>query len=479
MPSETLKNDAAKGLFWGGVSNVLQQVLNLAVGIFLARKISVGDYGIVGMLAVFAALANAIQEGGFRSALTNRKNITANDYNSVFWTSVLTSVFLYAVLFFSLPWIADFFKTPELVSLGRFMFLGFLICSTGTAHNAYLFKNLKVKETAKCTLTATFVSGLTALVLVYSGFTYWAVAALNVVYILVSTVLYWCFSPFRPSFKIDFRPVREMLPFSLKLLGTTVFQILNDNFFVVLLGRFFTKLEVGFYSQAYKWSNIGTQTISLTIENVMQPVLAKTDENSLLAVFNKLMRTTCFIAFPCMLGLGFVAPEFIDVTITGKWAQSAEIMTVLCVWGAFYPVGKLYQKQLLSSSKSGTLMFCVITNCLLQCLTVVFTFRHGILTMASFYVIVNVMCIFLLHFFVRKINGVRIKNLFINILPFLLAVSAAMFLAWLLSLGISNVYARLAVKIFATATLYYIILKIFRSEILRQAEEFLKGFLKK
>ncbi|MBQ5538891.1 MAG: oligosaccharide flippase family protein, partial [Bacteroidales bacterium] len=326
---------------------------------------------------------------------------------------------------------------------------------------------------------ATVVSGLTAVVLAFSDFTYWAIAAMNVVYIVVSTVMYRIFSPLKISFKIDFRPVREMLPFSSKLLITTVFQILNDNFFTTLLGRFFTKIEVGFYSQAYKWSNLGTQTISLAIENVMQPVLAKTERNSLLIVFNKLMQTTCFIAFPCMLGLGFVAPEFITVTISDKWAQSAEIMTILCVWGAFYPVGKLYQKQLLSSSKSGILMFCVITNCLLQILTVVFTFKYGILTMAAFYVIVNVLCIFLLHFFVRRINGVSIKNLCINTLPFLVATVAAIVLSWLVSNGFSNVYIRLAVKITATAVVYYIILKIFKSEILKQAEIFLKGVLKK
>ena len=479
MQPENIKTKTAEGLFWGGLSNVLQQLLNLGFGIFLARKLSVSDYGIIGMLTIFAALSNALQEGGFRSALTNRKNISSNDYNSVFWVSFLTATILYLVLFFSLPWIADFFKTPELVCLGRFMFLGFLFCSLGTANNAYLFKNLKVKEMSKCTLTATLVSGITAVVLAFLDFTYWAIAAMNVVYIVVSTVMYKIFSPLKISFKIDFRPVKEMLPFSSKLLITTVFQILNDNFFTTLLGRFFTKIEVGFYSQAYKWSNLGTQTISLAIENVMQPVLAKTEQNSLLNVFNKLMRTTCFIAFPCMLGLGFIAPEFISVTITDKWAQSAEIMTILCVWGAFYPVGKLYQKQLLSSSKSGILMFCVITNCLLQILTVVFTFKYGILMMAAFYVAVNILCIFLLHYFVRKINGVKIIDILKNTLPFLIAVCIAIFFAYVISTWFSNVYIKLLTKIIVTAIVYFGILKIAKSEILAQSVGFLKSFLKR
>ena len=98
MPEETLKSKTAKGLFWSGLSNVLQQMLNLTVGIFLARKLSVSDYGIVGMLTIFSSLANALQEGGFRSALTNRKNITKEDYNSVFWTSLSVGIILYLIL---------------------------------------------------------------------------------------------------------------------------------------------------------------------------------------------------------------------------------------------------------------------------------------------------------------------------------------------------------------------------------------------
>ena len=479
MPEESLKSKTAKGLFWSGLSNVLQQMLNLTVGIFLARKLSVSDYGIVGMLTIFSSLANALQEGGFRSALTNRKNITKEDYNSVFWTSLSVGIILYLILFFSLPLIADFFKTPELVKLGRFMFLGFLICSLGTAHNAYLFKNLKAKEMSQCNLTATFLSGISAVCLVYFNFTYFAIAAMNVVYISVNTLLYWHFAPIKPMWKFNFKPVKEMLPYSIKLLLTTIFQILNDNFFTILLGKFFTKIEVGFYSQAYKWSNLATQTISLAIENVMQPVFSKTDEEKRQKVFFKLMQATCFIAFPCMFGFGFISQEFITITITEKWLESAQIMTVLCIWGAFYPIGKLYQKQLLSLSKSGTVMICTIINCCCQMLTVFFTFKYGILTMAFFYVLVNILNIFVLHFCLNKIYSIKIVNVFFNIAPFLVSISIAIFFAWLLSCFFTNIYAKLFAKILLTSTFYFIILKIFKCEILNQTENFLLQFFKR
>ena len=69
----SLKEKTAKGLFWGGVSNGVQQLLNLLFGIFLARLLTPADYGMVGMLTIFSAMASILQEGGFISALTNRK----------------------------------------------------------------------------------------------------------------------------------------------------------------------------------------------------------------------------------------------------------------------------------------------------------------------------------------------------------------------------------------------------------------------
>lgn len=474
-----LKETAAKGLFWGGVSNGVQQLVNVAFGIFLARILSVDDYGMVGMLAIFAAIANAVQESGFRSALTNRKNITDADYNSVFWVSFGLGVVLYIILFFSVPLIAGFFHTPELVPLGRFLFLGFLISSTGTAHNAFLFKNMMAKQMAKATLSASLISGLVALVMALNGMAYWGIAAQNVTYIAVSTMMFWRYSGFRPSFRISLRPVREMLPFSLKLLVTTIFHLLNENFFTALLGRFFTRVDVGYYSNGYKWTNIGTQTISLAIENVMQPVMSKADEDSRLRVFCKLLQVTAFVALPCMIGLALVAPEFISITIGEKWLPSAAIMSVLCVWGAFFPICQVYQKQLLSAGLSGTMMFCVVSRCLVQIAVVAVTFRYGILTMVSAGTAANVLSILVVHYFVRRINGVTLRDLAVAVIPFVLVTAVAVAAGYFAALAVDGDFVRIIIKIIVTASVYVGLLWVARSQTFMEALRFVRGMVRR
>ena len=143
----------------------VQQLLTLLFGIILARLLNATDYGMVGVLSIFTAIAGSLQESGFTVALANKKQATDEDYNAVFWFSLLMGASMYTILFFCAPLIARFFNAPDLVPLSRVVFLGFLISSTGIAHNAYLFRNLMVKQKAMAQIPALILSGTVGVVL--------------------------------------------------------------------------------------------------------------------------------------------------------------------------------------------------------------------------------------------------------------------------------------------------------------------------
>ena len=185
IDNQNLREKTAQGLFWGFLSSGGMQLLNLIIGIFLARLLSPGEYGIVGMLAIFTLRANNVQESGFGVALINIKNITHNDYNSVFWFNVGTSVLLYAILFLCAPLIAEFFHQPCLVPLSRFVFLAFIIASFCISPNAMLVRDLKMKEKAITSLSALIISGTVAVVMAIKGFSYWSLATQQVLYNVV------------------------------------------------------------------------------------------------------------------------------------------------------------------------------------------------------------------------------------------------------------------------------------------------------
>ena len=88
MPEPSLKQKAAKGIFWGGFSSGLQQLLSALFGIVIARLLDNTDYGMYGVLAIFIAIASTLQDSGFVTALVNKRNVTQEDYNAVFWCSL-------------------------------------------------------------------------------------------------------------------------------------------------------------------------------------------------------------------------------------------------------------------------------------------------------------------------------------------------------------------------------------------------------
>ena len=138
MRNENLKEKTAKGLFWGALNSGATQVLSLLLGIFLARLLSPDDYGIVGILAIFIAIAGNLQSSGFTQGLINLKAPTRRDYSAVFWFNIIASFSIYTILFFSAPLIADYFHQPALLKLSRLIFLGFVISSFGIAPSAYM-----------------------------------------------------------------------------------------------------------------------------------------------------------------------------------------------------------------------------------------------------------------------------------------------------------------------------------------------------
>lgn len=476
---DSLKETAAKGLFWGGLSNGIQQLLNLCFGIFLARLLTVEDYGTAGMLTIFTVLGQFLMEGGFKAALCNKKDATNDDFNAVFWVNVVVALIIYFILFLFAPLIAQFFHTPELKSLSRLSFLSFVFSALGISHNAYLFKNLEAVKIAKCGFVAVLLSGSIGLTMAFCGASYWGIAMQNVTYVLCFSLMSWHYSPLKIKFKFSLTPIKEMLPFSIKLVVTNLFHFTGENIFSFLLGRFYTKHEVGQYSQAYKWNNIAQMSIIMAINNISQPLLVKAGKNDGLRIFRKLLRFTVFVSMPIMLGLAFAAPEFITITITDKWLICADIMRILCVWGAFYPVYELYSKQIISYGKSGIYMYVTIVRSVLQIVVLAISHNYGLTIMAINYVVINIIFILVLHFFTSKLNGITLTNAIKDIVPYFFITLISIFCAYLISRNLSDVYILLIVKVLVTALVYVLILKLTGAVMLKDTFDFLRKIILK
>lgn len=472
--ANNLKHTVAKGFLWGGMSNAVCQVLSLFFGIFLARILTPNDYTPIGMLAIFSAVAGSLQDSGFVVAIANRKKVGHDDYNAVFWFNILISLFMYGVLYACAPFIADFFNEPVLVRLSRYNFLGFVVAAFGIAPSAYLFRELKVKQKSIALMLSIAFSGIVGIAMALNGYSYWGIATQSIVYVLVRTIVCWYFTPWRPSFKVNFAPLKYLFAFSYRLLITNVFQRFNWNIFSFILGKFY-KADVGNYTKAAEWFNMGGEVVNGMVNAVSQPVLAKVveDDERQLRVFRKMLRFTVFVAFPLMLGMSLVSEELITVVIGAKWLESAKMLKILAVWGAFMPIQSMQTNLLVSRGRSRIFMWGTIVQGLLTLSILLAMSFFGIKMMLVAYCVFNILWLFVWNFFVKKEIRLSYAMFIKDILPYMVLAIAVMCTTSYMTTFVDNIYILLISKIATAASLYIFIAYIIRSEELFEIMNFL------
>ncbi len=473
---ENLKEKTAKGLAWGLANNGIGQLIGMLCGIIIARRLSTADYGMTAMIAIFPLIAKELQNSGFTAALTNLKSPTDNDYNAVFWFNILVGVTCYVLLFFAAPLISAFYHDDAFTLLCRVAFLVIILSSLGTAQQAWLFKNLRVKQQAKAGITAVVLSNLTGVTMACLGCRYWSIACMNIVYIGVNTLLLWHYSPWRPSLHIDFGPVRRMFRFSVKLLATNITTHINNNVLSILLGHRFTESVAGTYAQANNWSSKCAYLVQGMIGQVAQPVLVglNDDRERQLKVLRKLVRFTAFISFPLMFGLALVAREFIVLTITERWLASAELMQLLCISWAVVPISLLLSNMVISKGRSDIYFWVTCSLGVLQIVLLLLLARFGMRTMVTGFVTVNSLWVLLWHFFTRRLVGYRLRSFLKDTLPFAFAALAVMVVTHYLTLSVTPLWLLLTVRVVLAALLYYLVMRLSGAKILQESMQFLK-----
>ena len=462
---------------WGGLNSGIQQLVGLAFGIVLGRLLAPSDYGMMAMISIFSLVATALQDSGFRTALTNIEHPKHEDYNSVFWFNIIMASSLYVILFLAAPLIGEYYHTPRVVPLCRYAFLSIVIASFGTAQSAYLFKHLRAKQQAEAGALAVILSSLTGVGMAFAGMAYWSLATQGLVYVGINTLLQWHFSPWRPSIRgITFAPVRRMFRFSCKILATTIMTHVNNNVLNILLGHYFTPRDTGNYNQAYQWNTKCYSLVQSMVAQVAQPVLVSLngEEGRQKDVFRKMMRFTAFITFPLLFGFGLVAKEFIVTAIGEKWLASAQLIQILCVSGAAMPLSTLFSNMIISKGKSGTFFWCTFTLGLVQIATMVLIWPMGIRSMVVAYTLLNTSWLLVWLFFVRRLIGYGYWMFFCDVMPFALAAAGVMGVAYVATMPLSNLIALLITRFIIAVVLYYVVMKIARVKILAECEQFVK-----
>ncbi len=475
---QNLKQKTISAFVWSFIDKFGQQALTFIVGIVLARFfLTPADYGLMGMLAIFIALSSLLLDSGFGIALIRKQDLNQTDICSVFYFNIFISILLYTILFFSAPFIAAFYHQPILKPLCRVATVLILInASSNIQYNLFL-KNLKIKYiTISNLIGLTFSSGI-ILFLAAKGYGVWALVWQNIIFVGTRNVCIWLFSTWRPSLIFDFNCIKSFWSFSSRVLMTGGLNTIFNNIFSLLIGKFYPLREVGYYTQANKFSELSGGTILATIQTASYPIMSQihNDAERLKRVYRKIVRVTSFLSFPILFGIAAVAFPLVHVLLTNKWIFIVPYMQKLCIGGAFLPLAAININILYVRGFSAKVFKFEITRKIIILLCIVLTLKLSVSALITGLVIANIAGFLLSAYISGNLTKYSILEQIKDIFPYFFIAFIMASGIFLLSFYITNSLRLLITQIITGCILYFGIVYILGSKIFREMLELVRG----
>lgn len=349
--SPSLKLQTARTLKWNTIDRVSSQVLYAVVGIVLANLLSKEDFGLVGALLVFQAFGILFVDSGFGSALLQKKNPTRLDFSTVFWFNLGVSVVIYIILFACAPLIADIFQGDQrLIPLSRVMFLSFILNGLSLVQTTRLMKEMSVKQIAIANTVGLTVSGGVGIWLAVKGFGAWALVWQTITLSAVKSGWLWITGGWLPEIRFSIDSLRQIWRVGFSVFSSSALNTFFLYIYSFIIGAFYSLASLGVYTQADKWSKMGSASISQILTASFVPLLSRfqDDGENFRRYVTKINRFTGFILFPVMLGIAAIGSPLFHTLFGHKWDAAIPLFQILTVRGIFIVLISLYTNYMLT-----------------------------------------------------------------------------------------------------------------------------------
>lgn len=413
---------ATRGMLWSLVENLSLQAAQFLISIVLARLLLPDQFGLIGMLALFIAVAQSLLDSGFGTALIQKKDASQLDSCSIFYFNLFLGVTLTGMLFGISPLISRFYQQPILTPLTRFLSLNIFINAFGLVPTALLTRRMDFKALLKVSLIAVFISGAAGVGLAMEGFGVWSLAAQSVLNSMIRVLLLWQASRWRPAPLFSLASLATMFSFGSRMMLSGLIETFFQNIYQPLIGKVYSPAGVGYYVRAKTLQTAAIQPAGSALQRVIVPALSpiQDDPARLKQAVRKILTTTVFFHFPLMIGLLVAAPALITLLLTDRWAPSIPYFRLFCTAGMLYPLHVINLSLLVVTGRSNLFFRLELIKKLMVIATIAITIRWGITGLLWGQIVTSFAAYFLNSFYTGRLIGYSIVQQVRDGLPFLL-----------------------------------------------------------
>ena len=475
--AESLKNKTLKGFAWSALQRFSVQGVQFVVMLIIAKILGPRAFGLMGMLSIFIAISQSFVDSGFSQALVRKQDRTETDNCTVFYFNIVVSVFMYAILYAIAPWVAAFYKEPQLISLLRVIGLVVIINSFAVVQRSIYTASIDFKTLAKTSFSSAMISGAVGVYLAYSGFGVWTLVWQQLVRTSVGAILLWWYSSWRPKLIYSWQSFRSLFAFGSNLLLSGLLNTLYGNIYQITIGKLFSAESLGYFSQAKNIARLPSSNINDIIGNVTYPVLSTIqNEDERLAInYRKLLRVSAFVVFPLMCGLAGVSTPLIDVFLGEQWHFAAVLLIPISLNMMWYPIHAINLNLLKVKGRSDLFLRLEILKKILGVMVLLVTTSFGVLVMCYGSILTGILALFINTYYTGKLIHVGFIRQMRDISSVLITSLSMLLLVYFVIQIFSNSLLQLIVGIVLGATYFALICFLFKFEEI----DYLKSLVKK
>lgn len=359
-----LKQKAAYGMIWTSVQKYSSIVIGFLSGIILARLLTPYDYGCIGMLSIFMVLAEAFIDGGFGSALIQKKRPTQEDYSTIFLWNIGMAIIMYAILFVSAPAISRFYNIPLLRDVLRVQGLILFIYAFNTIQRVQLQKILNFKIISIVSISTSIVSLVVTISMAYNGFGVWSLVAQNIIGALIPAVVFWFYMKWRPQLIFSQKAFKELFSFGAFMFLTNLLNKFGNQIQGLLIGKAYNPTTMGYYSKADGTERLASTSISSIMSQVTYPLYAEAqdDKTRLGNMIKRITMTLSYVSFPLLFILLLCAKPIFVLLYSDKWIQSVPYFQVLCIAGLAFSLQSVNNQSIAAIGKSQVMFIWTVVK---------------------------------------------------------------------------------------------------------------------
>ncbi len=336
----SLRKQATSGLVWTFAEQFGNQIIGFVISLVLARILLPSEFGLIGMIAILVGLGRVLVHSGLTQSLIRNKDCDQEDYSTVFYFNLGSSLIIYVLVYFLAPFVADFYDQTILTKIIRIYCLTFVLTAFSAVQMARLTKKMNFKIQTLITLPANIIGGAAGIVMAYSGFGVFSLVWSQVIISTVSTAQVWFYSKWKPVLVFNLEKFKEHFNYGYKLAISGVIEVLFKNAYILVIGKFFSPAQVGFYTRAETMKHLPVSNISNALNKVTFPLFAsiQQDDLRLKRVYKQLMQMVVFVISPVLIFVAVLAEPTFRFLFTEKWLPAVPYFQILCVTGILQPI---------------------------------------------------------------------------------------------------------------------------------------------